>query len=166
MAQAERPFYLPELPMRFARTDYVPTPSLVADGAQGAPTPAEPAAAVTTEPGRSSATGPASQEKQPSVTFTGRVAARPAFRTTSKSQQLVATFPLAVHEATDGEVVTTYHRCVAFGKWAEQVKATVQLGEELEVHGYRHEGTTKAGAPKVEYYVGAIRRLRGIREEQ
>ena len=162
MSQAERPAYLPHVPERFARTNYVPAPAPVADDDQSAPTPTEPAAPVAAEPERSSTTGPGSREKQPYVTFTGRVAARPAFRTTSKSQQLVATFPLAVHEVTDGEVITTYQRCVAFGKWAEKVKETVRLGEELEVHGYRHEGTTKGGTPKVEYYIGALRRPRGI----
>jgi hypothetical protein len=98
------------------------------------------------------------REKQPYVTLTGRVAALPTFRTTPKSQQLVARFPLAVHEAQDGEVVTTYHTVLAFGPRAEKVRASLVLGEEVQVMGYRHEGTTKAGKPKVEYYLAALRR--------
>ena len=102
--------------------------------------------------------GAEARHKQPYVELTGRVAALPSFRTTTKNNQLVAQFPLAVHEAHDGEVVTTYHTVVAFGPRAEQVRASLLLGEEIQVKGYQHEGTTKAGKPKVEYYLAALRR--------
>jgi hypothetical protein len=111
-------------------------------------TPAELTSEPSTEP----------REKQPYVTLTGRVAALPTFRTTPKSQQLVARFPLAVHEAKDGEVVTSYHTVLAFGARAEKLRESLKLGEELQVMGYKHEGQTKAGKPKVEYYLAAIRR--------
>jgi hypothetical protein len=113
----------------------------------------EPAEATPTQP------TPPSREKQPYVTLTGRVAALPTVRTTPKSQQLVARFPLAVHEARDGEVVTTYHQVIAFGARAEKVRASlVLLGEEVQVMGYEHQGQTKGGTPKVEYYLAALRR--------
>src|SRR3712207_2576261 len=101
MSQAERPAYCPPLPELYPRTDYIPLPSPVAADVQPAALPPEPSPAglpAVVEP----------REKQPYVKLTGRVAALPTVRTTGKTGRLVATFPLAVHEARDDEVVTTY----------------------------------------------------------
>ena len=158
MPNRERPSYLPTVPERYPRTDFVPAASAsVASLPAAAPTippvstgeAATPAATPT----------PETRQKHPYVELTGRVAAQPSVRTTAKHHQLVAQFPLAVHEVTDGEVVTTFHTVVAFGARAEQIRESLTVGEEIQVKAYKHEGTTKAGKPKVEYYLGApIRR--------
>jgi hypothetical protein len=157
MAQPERPAYLPPLPPLWERTQFIPdlpgateSPSNVAPSEPPAPT--EEGAAETTP------TPTETRAKQRAVTLMGRVAALPTFRTTPKSQQLVARFPLAVHEAQDGEVVTTYHQVIAFGARAEKLRESLALGEEVQVMGYQHEGTTKGGKPTVEYYLAALRR--------
>jgi hypothetical protein len=157
MAQPERPSYLPPLLPLWERTQFIPDPpgvsaSQPAVAPSELPAPTEEIAAQTTPPTTETRT------KQPAVTLTGRVAALPSFRTTPKSGQLVARFPLAVHEAKGGEVVTTYHQVIAFGARAEKLRESLALGEEVQVMGYRHEGTTKGGKPTVEYYLAALRR--------
>lgn len=158
MAHPEQPSSFPPLPDLYPRTDFVPAPavpmveSLPAVGAAKPATTTGEAVAEATQP------SPEHRPKQPYVELTGRVAAQPSFRTTGKTHQLVAQFPLAVHEVQDGEIITTYHTVVAFGARAERVRESLVLGEEIQVKGYKHEGTTKAGKPKIEYYLAALRR--------
>jgi hypothetical protein len=104
---------------------------------------------TTTEPqGNGAARGGTEGERDehPRVTLSGRVGAKPAFRTT-RGDTVVCSFPLAVH---DDDGTTTWHKVVAFNDRARKLQESLTKGQEIEVVGYLHlrDGKDKAGNPK------------------
>ena len=146
MSERERPSYLPALPERYPRTDYVPAHPPAPAG-EGVPSdPAELVAAVAVPPPVDAGGGPAPTpgEMAPTaevrererVTLTGRLGQNLRIRTTPKGT-LVAQFPLGVKDEAD-LTKTTWHQVLAFRERAAQVRDTFTKGDAVEVIGYRH----------------------------
>jgi single-strand DNA-binding protein len=147
MPERDRPPYLPLLPERFPRTDFIPTLTPAPAGetvnldavALPPPVDAGPQDSATGEP--SVSTGEAVPDREARererVHLAGRVGQTPRLRTTPKGT-LVAQFPLGVKAEADIEQ-TTWHTIIAFQKRAEQVRDTLTKGDPVEVIGYVHE---------------------------
>ena len=149
MLEQERPPYLPPLPERYPRTQYVPAATPAHE-----PTPAEQTQASRDELIGTASTLPpvdaggrfaaesgdvsptAEAREQERVTLTGRLGQNPRVRTTPKGT-LVAQFPLGVKDHAD-LTKTSWHQVLAFHKRAAQVRDTFKQGDAVEVIGYRH----------------------------
>jgi hypothetical protein len=100
----------------------------------------------------------ARQEKQPRVTYSGRLGTDPRCRITPRDI-LVCSFPVA--EKQEGSEKPTWRTTVAFRELAGKVQETLKKGMFVDVIGYEHERTRKARDGSVrhdlEVYAVAIR---------
>lgn len=82
------------------------------------------------------------------VNLIGRLGRDPE-TSTSQSGMLIAKFSLATSTKKNGETVTQWHRCVAFGKTAELIQQYITKGQQLGVEGsiqygqYDKDGITR-----------------------
>lgn len=81
------------------------------------------------------------QEKQPRVTYSGRLGTDPRCRTTPRDI-LVCSFPVA--EKQEGSEKPTWRTTVAFRELAGKVQETLKKGMFVDVVGYEHERTRKS----------------------
>ena len=154
MSEKERPSYLPDLPLLYPRTEFVPPvvqasvsepltvttdaeqpTALVGHTSPGAQEPQPPDANQSPAPtGKQAAAADKEARERARITLRGRVGAAPRLRTTPK-QRLIAQFPLGVRGDDER---TTWWPILAFDARAEQMRDHVKKGDVLEVIGYRH----------------------------
>jgi hypothetical protein len=101
------------------------------------------------------------------VNLLGRVGAEPKYRTTTRSGQLVGSFPLGVHPDVEH---TNWYSIVMFGDRAERLRAKeLKKGQQVEVVGYLHprESRTREGGTVLvnDVYAAAVRTTFGPKAE-
>lgn len=94
-------------------------------------------------------------EKQPRITYSGRLGTDPRCRTTPRAV-LVCSFPVA--EKREGVEKPTWRKTVAFQELAKKVQDSLKRGMFVDVVGYEHERirTSRDGATRVDHEVYAV----------